>query len=58
MNCLKCNFDVSDLMTYDKIGDTIICPNCNNPMIVRYDETWIEDINEEYIDWWLEQVDD
>lgn len=55
MECLKCKYDVSDLMNWDTLLEKYIeCPNCNNKMIVEYDESYDEE-NDENGWWWLEQ---
>lgn len=51
--CLKCKFDVSDLMDWDTLcSEFIECPKCNHKMKVEYDESW--DGEEENSYWWLE----
>jgi len=58
MNCLKCNFEISNLvMDYNNINEIIVCPNCSHPMIVKYDEDYDEETNEENCYWWVEEVD-
>ena len=59
MNCLKCDYNVEDLVNWDTLcQDYIECPNCSNKMIVEYDEYESFDCDgiEEYYDmWWVEQ---
>jgi len=53
--CLKCKEDVSHLMTWDTIGESIECPKCGNHMTVCYDESYDDDTQEDDCWWWLEQ---
>lgn len=54
MECLKCNANISELVNFNTIGDTIICPKCGNKMIVEYDESWDDEEERNYF--WVEQV--
>ena len=56
MNCLKCNHDITDFMDFDNLQlDFIECPNCNNKMIVLYDDGYDEETETENEYWWVEQ---
>ena len=53
--CLKCKGDISDLINWDYMGQTIECPHCGNEMSVNYDDCYDFETNEEYPRWWVEQ---
>lgn len=53
-NCLYCNHDLVDLMNWDTLCEEFItCPNCENKLVVCYDEDFNGD--EEYSYWWVEK---
>lgn len=49
-NCLKCNYDLENLETFDNIYQEHNCPNCNTKLYLQYDEEVIEDEQGEIID--------
>jgi peptide subunit release factor 1 (eRF1) len=56
MNCLKCDYNISDLISWKTVYEIIECPNCKNQMRVEYDEDLVEGDVIEY--WWVENHTD
>ncbi len=49
--CLKCEYNVSDLMNWDTLIDEFIeCSNCGHKMTVEYDMYYSEEEGE--IEYW------
>lgn len=56
MNCLKCDYDISELVSWKTAYEIIECPNCKNQMKVQFDEDLVEGDVIEY--WWVENYTD
>lgn len=54
--CLKCDTDVSELVGFDTLTETIICPACSHPMVVCYDEIYDAQSGDEWGWFWVEEV--
>ena len=53
MNCPYCNEDVELEGQWDLVGQTFPCPKCARSVTLEHEDTWDEDSQEEWSDFFL-----